>query len=211
MFGVKELSVEHILMLAIVALLLYHLVGRCGNGFSVGSRGDEFTWPTFWGDNAGIGDCNKHTNIDDCHNNNCLYFPEAGIYKPDNGIAEIGKCRGLPTINWLSKQGVSQCKESYKDTNGSGIGHIINLDVGYYNSSSDIDRCETQSMCVPNTIKQLEWSDTRAPFCKSGCKNEWHEFGKVNQSTLDSSHYGCINGNTYNKCITGNRSICQKK
>jgi len=36
MFGVKELSVEHILMLAIVALLLYHLVGRCGNGFSVG-------------------------------------------------------------------------------------------------------------------------------------------------------------------------------
>ena len=39
MFGVKELSVEHVLMFVIVAFLLYHLLGRCGctgNGFSVG-------------------------------------------------------------------------------------------------------------------------------------------------------------------------------
>ena len=37
--GVRELNVEHVLMLAIVALALYHFMGSCGcrgNGFSVG-------------------------------------------------------------------------------------------------------------------------------------------------------------------------------
>ena len=221
MFGVKELSVEHILMLAIVVFLLYHLIGRCGNdGFNVGSRGEEFQWPDFWGDNKGLGSCNKHSkNIDDCHDNNCLYFQEAVTYKPGEDLPEIGKCRSLSTINWLSKQGYSQCKESYKDENGSEIGHVVNLDIGYYNSIKGIDRCETQEMCVPETITKLDWSDTKAPWCESGCektrspdnKDGWHEFGKVNQNTLDSSYYGCNNDSkTYDKCIVGNRSICKR-
>ena len=108
--------------------MLYHLIGRCGNdGFNVGSRGEEFQWPDFWGDNKGLGSCNKHSkNIDDCHDNNCLYFQEAVTYKPGEDLPEIGKCRSLSTINWLSKQGYSQCKESYKDENGSEIGRTFN-------------------------------------------------------------------------------------
>jgi len=37
---VDEIKVEHVLILAIVAFLLYHFIGRCGcnNGFSVGGR-----------------------------------------------------------------------------------------------------------------------------------------------------------------------------
>ena len=35
-----DIKAEHILMLAIIAFLLYHLVGRCGysDGFSVGVK-----------------------------------------------------------------------------------------------------------------------------------------------------------------------------
>ena len=39
---VNKVKVEHVLILAIVAFLLYHFVGRCncfnGNGFRVGGR-----------------------------------------------------------------------------------------------------------------------------------------------------------------------------
>ena len=43
MFGVTELKIEYVIMLSIVALLLYHFIGRCScsNGFSVGG----FTCP----------------------------------------------------------------------------------------------------------------------------------------------------------------------
>jgi len=39
--GVRELNVEHVLMLAIVAFVLYHFMSSCGcrgNGFSVGGQ-----------------------------------------------------------------------------------------------------------------------------------------------------------------------------
>ena len=41
MFGVTELKMEHVLLLAIVAFMLYHLLGSCGcrgNGFRVGGQ-----------------------------------------------------------------------------------------------------------------------------------------------------------------------------
>ena len=41
---VNEVKVEHVLILAIVAFLLYHFIGRCRcNGFRVGGRGNFLT------------------------------------------------------------------------------------------------------------------------------------------------------------------------
>ena len=56
MFGVKELSVEHVLMFVIVAFVLYHMMGMrsCGcsirsgnNGFSVGGQHTDCTADIF--------------------------------------------------------------------------------------------------------------------------------------------------------------------
>jgi hypothetical protein len=214
MFGVKELSVEHILMFVIVAFLLYHLVGRCGcangvvDGFSVGG-----------GVRRGSGNCLKHyDNESECgKENGCVWIEEGNYRSFSETNGDRAKCLSLGNLIDIRENDYQNCSSAFY-SNGKDIGnihHIINI-------TGDDGKCIPRPVCLPNKINNIGWSDTTAPTCgPASCgpdpdkyphgsrDNDWEQLGNITQS--DIVGYGCEfdSGNIkYHGCWPGDRALC---
>jgi hypothetical protein len=178
-----DFSVEHVLMFAIVAFLLYHLVGRCGmrsrDGFSVGGRsvcrGSLYHdgpispgWCLIDGMDTPKSCGIRHGEVvteDDCFDTDgCNWFPTA----VENASKNLYKCKNLRDLYVDTLD--DGCSSSYKK-DGNNYGHILPLNV-YWDRAYDNppSQCEQFDVCLPQNIEYIGWEDTdwEQP-CKNKC------------------------------------------
>jgi hypothetical protein len=213
-----DIKVEHVLMLAIVAFLLYHLVGRCGmrsrDGFSVG--GVEL---------KGSGNCLQHYNDNaKCNKEKGCVWINEGNYTSFTETDDFkAKCLSLGNLIDIRENDYQNCSSAFRDINGKDIGHG-NRSIS---ATGDKGTCELHGVCLPNTINSIGWSDTTAPTCgpascggtkrdpdkyPRGSKNtDWERLGNITQN--DIKGYGCEFNDSdvsYDGCWTGNRALCKR-
>jgi hypothetical protein len=212
-YKMVDIKVEHILMLAIVAFLLYHLVGRCGmrsrDGFSVGGV-----------ERHGTGNCLKHYSDQyKCQQEKGCAWIEEGNYSSfieTNGGG--AKCLSLGNLIDIRENDYQNCSSAFRDSNGKYIGHG-NRSIS---ATGDDGKCLLRGLCLPDTINSMGWSDTTAPTCgpascgpdpdkfpRDSTDNDWTQLGNITQN--DIKGYGCELNNpdiSYDGCWTGNRALC---
>jgi len=196
-----DFSVEHVLMLMIAIFLLYHLVGSCGcmkDGFSVGGKV--------------VRDCKEYDPEKCKEKDGCVWLNEGGNMDIDGNDS---KCYSIFNLMKISHDHSTECKSAFRNSRGENIGHLLN-----FNITNDNDKCTNIGVCVPNSISEVGWSNTRAPLCNETCSGDdapsgssgnWQQLGKINQSNIDG--YGCYFDNadkSYSGCTKSNRALCYK-
>ena len=212
-----DIKVEHVLMLAIVAFLLYHLVGRCANGvvdgFSVGGV-----------ERRGSGNCLQHYDDNDKCNKEkgCVWINEGNYTSFTETDDFKAKCLSLGNLIDIRENDYQNCSSAFRDSNGKDIGTSKSIFL-----TGDKGTCEEHGVCLPNTINSIGWSDTTAPTCGpascGGTKRDsdkyprgsdykdWERLGNITQN--DIKGYGCESDrpdDSYDGCWTGNRALCMR-
>jgi len=207
-----DIKVEHILMLAIVAFLLYHLVGRCGmrsrDGFSVGGV-----------ERHGTGNCLKHYSDQyKCQQEKGCVWINEGNYTSFTETDDFkAKCLSLGNLIDIRENDYQNCSSAFRDSNGKDIGTSKSIFL-----TGDKGTCELHGVCLPNTINSIGWSDTTAPTCgpascgpdpdkfpRGSTYTDWKRLGNITQN--DIKGYGCESNHpdvSYDGCLTGNRALC---
>ena len=98
-----ELNMEHVLILVIAVFLLYHLMNRCGNNFSVGAPPYPYA-------------CNLYTDAKSCENiDNILNCSPDACWETPYKQHCSKDCQYNPTCKWFGKDG---CKIKYFPNEG---------------------------------------------------------------------------------------------
>jgi hypothetical protein len=105
-----ELKMTHVLLLAVAAFLMYHSIGGCGNGFSLGGQDSNGCYINCCGistydcnykkqiDNA-YQNCKKITTINEQLNDVGSQLSEVLDYLSDFKYKDGIKCNNLPPSN----------------------------------------------------------------------------------------------------------------
>ena len=141
-----------------------------------------------------------------------------------------GGCFGINDLHKLTQSGGSPhnvCENTF---------HSLPVTHGHelpFYMTDENDNCINTPICVPNTITDVGWSNTRAPDCRTGCQknsgvwylpdphrqpmgdgnDDWKQLGNITQNDI---HYnGCyLENNTYHgysDCNAGNRALCYRE
>jgi hypothetical protein len=217
-YKMVDIKLEHVLMLAIIAFLLYHLVGRCGmrsrDGFSVGGELRR-----------GSGNCLKHYNDNaKCNKEDgCVWIEEGNYSRFLETGGDQAKCLSLGNLIDIRENDYQNCSSAFRDINGKDIGHG-NRSIS---ATGDDGKCLSRPLCLPDTINSIGWSDTTAPTCgpascggkkrdsdkypRGSTDKDWERFGNITQSDING--YGCEFNDSdvsYHGCWPGDRALCKR-